>query len=45
VACPLSVLSNWIKEFQKFAPLVPVSPVCMSTLRIPADLSGLYNRS
>ena len=25
VACPLSVLSNWIKEFQKFAPLVPVS--------------------
>jgi len=24
VVCPLSVLSNWIKEFQKFAPLVPV---------------------
>ena len=24
VVCPLSVLSNWIKEFEKFAPLVPV---------------------
>ena len=25
IACPLSVLNNWIMEFEKFAPTIPVS--------------------
>jgi hypothetical protein len=29
IVCPLSVLSNWITEFQKFAPDIPVRLACI----------------
>lgn len=43
IVCPLSVLANWINEFAKFAPDIPVSDcvkltLCLSILRYASQV-------
>jgi SNF2 family DNA or RNA helicase len=41
IVCPLSVLANWVNEFAKFAPDIPVS-ACLKLLRCwPISTSAL----
>jgi SNF2 family DNA or RNA helicase len=37
IVCPLSVLNNWVMEFEKFTPSIPVRVCIMSALG-PASL-------